>query len=296
MARSITPAHLLTFAAVAEAGNITHASQRLHLSQPAVSGQLRVLQEAVGEPLYHRQGHGIRLTPAGEGLLRYAKRQRHLLGEVEDYVQQLGGLTTGTLKIGASTTIASYLVPYELAAFRERYPGMTVRISTGNTREILQRLTELDLGMVEGPVIPSDCADFEARRWRTDEIVLLVWPDHPLARSSADWIDFSELIPYPQIWREQGSGTRQIVESALLQAELHVQPLLEVAGAEAVKEAVCARLGVGFVSRLALRRIDAGLVGLRLSSADGLTRPLRLLLPPLGLRSRALKAFLEVLA
>lgn len=131
--RSGYPDFLLTFAAVAETGNISRAGERLHLSQPAVSGQLRLLQDSVGEPLYRRHSRGIVLTPAGEGLLEHARRLRRVLDEAIVYRDRLRGLESGNLRIGASSTIASFLLPRLIAEFNRRYPGIKIRVTTGNT-------------------------------------------------------------------------------------------------------------------------------------------------------------------
>ncbi|NEK55768.1 LysR family transcriptional regulator, partial [Rhizobium leguminosarum] len=108
----MTPDQLITFAAVAEHRNISRAALALHLSQPAVSGQLRQLQDEFGEPLYLREGRGVRLTPAGEQLASYAARLRDTFRQAYAYRDALRGMEQGTLRIGASTTPASYLLPY----------------------------------------------------------------------------------------------------------------------------------------------------------------------------------------
>ena len=122
----MTPDQLITFAAVAEHRNISRASVALHLSQPAVSGQLRQLQDEFGEPLYLRDGRGVRLTPAGEQLASYAARLRDTWRQAHAYRDALRGMERGTLRIGASTTPASYLLPYLIAAFQRRYPDVTL--------------------------------------------------------------------------------------------------------------------------------------------------------------------------
>ena len=121
----MTADQLITFAAVAEHRNISRAAVALHLSQPAVSGQLRQLQDEFGEPLYQRDGRGVRLTPAGEQLASYATRLRDTWRQAHAYRDALRGLEQGTLRIGASTTPASYLLPYLIADFHRRYPDVT---------------------------------------------------------------------------------------------------------------------------------------------------------------------------
>ncbi len=151
----MTPDQLLTFATVAELGNISHAAQALHLSQPAVSGQLRLLQESFGEPLYRRDGRGIRLTAVGEQVAVYANKLRQDYRQAMALRDSLRGMETGALRIGASTTPASYLLPYAIAEFHQRYPAVALHIIDGNTSEIVAQLDRLDVAFIEGAVPPG---------------------------------------------------------------------------------------------------------------------------------------------
>src|ERR1700742_2394146 len=148
----MTPHQLITFAAVAEHRNISRAAVALHLPQPAVSGQLRQLQDEFGEPLYQRDGRGVRLTPAGEQLASYAARLRDTWRPAPAYRDALRGMERGTLRIGASTTPASYLLPYLIAEFHRRYPDVSLHTVDGNTADIVGTLVSLDIALVEGPV------------------------------------------------------------------------------------------------------------------------------------------------
>lgn len=157
----MTPEQLITFAAVAEHLNISRAALALHLSQPAVSGQLRLLQEEFGEPLYLRDGRGVRLTTTGEQLAAYAARLRDTWRDALTFRDALRGLERGTLRIGASTTPASYRLPYLVAAFHRRYPDVKLETANGNTTDVVAMLGDLDIALVEGPVgeqLPADCA------------------------------------------------------------------------------------------------------------------------------------------
>ncbi|MBN3799950.1 LysR family transcriptional regulator, partial [Burkholderia sp. Ac-20392] len=177
----MTPDQLITFAAVAEHLNISHAAVALHLSQPAVSGQLRLLQDEFGEPLYQREGRGIRLTPVGEQLAQYAKAQRDTFAQARAFRDAVRGLEAGTLRIGASTTPASYLLPYLIAAFQPRAPRVAIHTMSGNTADVVAALPSLDIAMIEGPpgeALPPGTA---VHAWREDEIVAIVPTGHPLA-------------------------------------------------------------------------------------------------------------------
>jgi len=177
----MTPDQLITFAAVAQARNISRAALALHLSQPAVSGQLRLLQQEFGEPLYQRDGRGIRLTPTGEQLAVYAARLRDTWHDAHAYRDALRGFERGTLRIGASTTPASYLLPYLIAAFHRQYAQVRVETASGNTSEVVAMLGSLDIAMIEGPIGAQLPPDTAVHPWGDDEIVAIVPRGHPLA-------------------------------------------------------------------------------------------------------------------
>ncbi|WP_010092319.1 LysR family transcriptional regulator, partial [Burkholderia ubonensis] len=170
----MTPDQLITFAAVAEHLNISRAALALHLSQPAVSGQLRLLQDEFGEPLYQRDGRGIRLTPAGEQLAQYANALRDTFAQARAFRDAVRGLDAGTLRIGASTTPASYLLPYLIAAFQPTAPRVAIQTMSGNTSEVVAALPSLDIALIEGPpgeALPPGTA---VHAWHEDEIVAIV--------------------------------------------------------------------------------------------------------------------------
>ena len=290
----MTPDKLITFAAVAEHLNISHAAVALHLSQPAVSGQLRLLQEEFGEPLYQRDGRGIRLTPVGEQLAQYAKAQRDTFAQARAFRDAVRGLDAGTLRIGASTTPASYLLPYLIAAFQPRAPRIAIQTMSGNTADVVAALPSLDIAMIEGPpgdALPPGTA---VHVWHEDEIVAIVPAGHPLAAPEYDaGVTLNALAPHPLVLREEGSGVRQLVERAFAQCAAPMRVAFEIAGVEAVKEAVRAGMGVGFVSAMSLRHRDAALV-MRSFAPTPLTRHFSILVPHGSAPSRAAAQFLEM--
>jgi DNA-binding transcriptional LysR family regulator len=288
---------LLTFAVVARLRSITRAAEQLNLGQPAVSGQLRQLQDAVGEALYERVGHQIILTPAGQGLLEYAERLDRDYREARDYIRRLQQVNVGTLRIGATMTIASYYLPHHLVRLQTAYPGVQVYMTSGDTREILHRLTELDLAFIEGPVDSEPLpAQFRMRPWKEDEIVLIVSGEHEIAAKFPEAVPLEVFTRYQVIWREPGSGARQVVERALAEAGIDAPVTIEVMGVAGVKESVRAGLGIGFVSFRAMRHDHSGLIARRIGPAEGLRWQLNLITPEEKMRSRACRAFLEVLA
>lgn len=305
----MTPDQLITFAAVAEHRNISRAALALHLSQPAVSGQLRLLQEEFGEPLYLRDGRGIRLTPTGEQLAVYAMRLRDTWRDAHAYRDALRGLERGTLRIGASTTPASYLLPYLIAAFHRQYAEIRVETASGNTADVVAMLGSLDIAMIEGPVGSTLPPDTAIHSWRDDEIVAIVPRGHPLAAGYAAPRDTGGGAPhepdpacattleavgaYPLVLREDGSGVRQIVERAFARAAVPMRVGLEIAGVEGVKEAVRAGMGIGFVSAMSVRHEDAALCQLQIAP-EPLARRLSILVPHAGAASRVAQRFLEL--
>jgi len=294
----MTPDQLITFAAVAEHLNISRAALALHLSQPAVSGQLRQLQEEFGEPLYQRDGRGVRLTPAGEQLAGYASRLRETWRQAHAYRDALRGLERGTLRIGASTTPASYLLPYLIAEFQRRYPEVTLHTADGNTSDIVGSLASVDIAMVEGPVGADLPPDTAVHPWREDEIVAIVPRAHPLAvqeaaQSRPCQIALADLGGWPLVLRETGSGVRQMVERAFARAGVPMRVALEIAGVEGVKEAVRAGMGIGFVSAMSMRHEDDALCRFSLGP-EPLKRRFSILMPHASVPSRVADRFLEL--
>lgn len=240
--------HLRVFAAVAEQRGFSRAAAALRLSQPAVSKAVRQLERQIGVPLVERAGRASRLTAAGEQL---AARARELFGveaAAEEELRALRGLEVGSLRVGASTTIATYMLPPILASFHEAHPAIVLRVVSANTRAITRSLLErrLDIALVEGPV---EHPRIETSRWRSDELVVIAPPGHRLVSNRR--VSAHELAPERFVVREQGSGTREVAERALAKLGVHPVVALQLGSTEAVKQAVAAGLGMAIVSRYA---------------------------------------------
>jgi len=240
---------LRVFARVAEAGGFTRAAQSLRLSQPAVSKAVRELERGTGVPLFERAGRVTRLTAAGETLFARARELFAVERSAEEELRALRGLNGGVLRVGASTTVATYLLFPYLARFRKVNPGVELRVSSANTRAIARALVErrLDIALVEGPV---QHPNIEVVRWREDELVVIVPPTHRLAAKRS--IQLRELAGEPFIVREPGSGTRKVAERALATHDVSPMVTLQLGSTEAIKQAVAAGLGLAFVSRFAV--------------------------------------------
>lgn len=288
----MTPDQLITFCVVAEHGNISQAARALHLSQPAVSGQLQALTQSFGEALYRRHGRGIALTPAGQRLLGPAQRLRGAMQAALDERRANQTLECGSINIGASTTPASYLLPEAVACFKQAYPGIDVHMVAGNTAEIIGRLTALDIAIVEGELDATTLTQCDVLPWQDDEVVAIMPPHHRLAKRQT--IELDELATQSLVMREDGSGVRNLVISAFTARQLSVKGFLELAGVEGIKQAVRAGLGVGFVSRLSLGHEDGTLIGVRVG--QGLARSIRVVLPRSVQPSKATRALMRTLS
>ena len=240
--------HLRLFAAVVDEGGFTRAAARLNLSQPAISKSLTELERQLHVTLLDRSGRSIHLTDAGRTL--YA-RARELFGVelvAEQELRELRGLKRGVLRIGASTTIATYVLPAILGRFHLRHPRVRIQTASANTRAVLRMLLEsrVDLALVEGPV--SD-PRVEIRPWREDELVVIAAPGHPLVGQQP--VTPARLVPELMLVREPGSGTRTVSRRELARHGIHLANTMRVGGTEAIKQAVAAGLGLAIVSRAA---------------------------------------------
>ncbi len=264
--------HLAVFHAVAEAEGVTAGAERLMVSQPAVSKQLKELTRSLGAPLLERHGRGVRLTQAGGVLAGYARRIFALAAEAEAALADLDALRGGTLSVGAGPVIGTYLLPEVLVYFRQRYPGVRVRVEIAGAATLRAALEEdaIDLVLAD-QAIASD--RIERRAFADDPLVPIARPRHPMARRRR--VGLAELCREPLVAGEPGSPTRTLLERHLAEAGLSVEPLLTLGSTEAVKRAVMHGLGVAVVSRLSVAgELAAGrLVALRVPELS-LSRPL----------------------
>jgi DNA-binding transcriptional LysR family regulator len=234
---------------VAGEGSITAAARRLRTSQPAVSKQLAELEDAVGVTLFDRLPRGVRLTGAGEVLLRHAQRMFAAENAAELELSELRGLTRGQLAVGASTTIGNYLIAAVFGAYNKAHPAIRLSLEIGNTAAIHEMVLEdrLDFGLSEGLV---SAEQLEVEIIYEDEMVAIISPDHPFRRRAHTAA--ADLVRGAFICREPGSGTREVIDAALAERGVSVEPTMVLGSTEAMKKAVAAGLGVAIVSRLAI--------------------------------------------
>lgn len=240
--------HLLRlFATVARTGSFSRAADALHISQPAISKGVRDFELQVGCRLLDRTPKGVRPTREGEALARHAETLFAAERAAEDELLSLRNLDSGSLRIGASTTIATYLIAEYLGIFHRKFPGIDLHLISANTRDIadLMAAHDIEIALVEGPVEDDELI---TQPWRTDAMSLIVGPQHPFAASESG-IDGAALADEILIVREPGSGSREVVAQALAAQGIEPRRTLEIGSTEAIKQAVAAGLGVSIVSR-----------------------------------------------
>ena len=240
---------LQVFHTVARLLSFTKAAETLHMTQPAVTFQVRQLEEYFNTRLFDRTHNRISLTDAGQRVYQYADRIFELYTEMENAVREMTGEISGSLTIGASTTIAEYMLPALLGDFRAQYPDVSIHLKVSNTEGIVSMVENntIDLGVVEAPVSNRNLV---VDRCRMDQLVAIVPPRHPAATKKV--IKLSELLEYPFICREEGSGTREVINEYMGRSDsctVGLNVAMELGSPEAVKGAVEAGMGISVVSR-----------------------------------------------
>lgn len=245
---------LQVFHTVARLLSFTKAAETLHMTQPAVTFQVRQLEEYFNTRLFDRTHNRISLTEAGNKVFAYADRIFELYTEMENSVREMTGEISGSLTIGASTTIAEYMLPALLGDFRNQYPEVSIHLKVSNTEGIVSMVENntIDLGVVEAPVSNKNLV---VEKCRDDRLVAIVPPKHPLSGKPA--VSKEELLEHPFICREEGSGTREVINEYICQSEQGTQALsiaMELGSPEAVKGAVEAGMGVSIVSYATIQK------------------------------------------
>jgi DNA-binding transcriptional LysR family regulator len=242
--RHITLRQLRTFTEVARALSYSAAARALHLTQPAVSMQVRQLEKAAGLPLLEQLGRQLHLTDAGRELLRYAAGISDLLREAEDAMKAMQGVGGGELSIAVTST-AKYFAPSLLAEFRRRHPEVRLRLAVSNREAVVRALTEntVDLAVMGRP--PRGL-DTEAAAFAQHPIVVIAAPGHALAGRRR--VPLEALAGESFVIRERGSGTRNAMEHVFAERGFKARETLEMSSNETIKQAVMAGMGVAFLS------------------------------------------------
>ncbi|MFI1017152.1 LysR family transcriptional regulator [Streptomyces sp. NPDC020965] len=258
--------------AVARHGSLGRAARDLGISQPAASGRISSMERRLGLALVDRSPRGSRLTEAGVLVTDWARRVVEAAEAFDVGTQALRGRRETRLRVAASMTIAEYLLPGWLIALRTRWPDTAVSLLAGNSAVVAERLLagEADLGFVEGLSVPEG---LDGAVIGHDRLVVVVGPGHPWSRRRTP-LTARELAATPLILRERGSGTRQVLDSALASALPEyaglAEPLLELASTTAVKAAAISGAGPAVLSELAVTE-ELAARRLREVRADGVS-------------------------
>ena len=261
---------LNVFYTVAKRLSFTKAAAELYVTQPAVTKHIQELEHHFGMALFDRRGNQISLTTAGNTLLHHAESIMTTYRQLEFDMNALKGKPGGALRVGASTTVAQYVIPPVLARFHEQSADVTISLLNGNTEQIEQALlhNDIDLGLVEGRTHHSD---IRYTSFVKDELVLICRPDHPLA--DRDEITLTELRSVPVVLRERGSGSLEVIEHALRGVGLRLTDLtieMQLGSTESIKSYLGSSRCMAFVSVFAVQHeLQAG--SLKVLDVQGLS-------------------------
>lgn len=284
---------LQVFHAVAKHQSFTRAADALFMTQPAVTFQIKQLEEQYGTRLFERRHGGISLTPAGELVLSFAEKILALSDELETRLAEMTGEMRGPLLVGASTTIAEFMLPRVLGEFNAAYPQVRARLIVANSENIESRVAEhtLDVGLIE---VPAKLAGLTSQVCCEDELVVICSPDYPLA--GMDSVTPKGLAEYEFISREPGSGTREITDAYFLLHKVPPERLktqMELGSPEALKGVVATGLGFAIVSRAVVaKEIQLGEL-VAISLRPPLKRSLYLVFQKDRFQSRVTGTFIE---
>lgn len=233
---------LRAFHYVAITGGFSRAAEELFLTQPAISDQVRKLEEEYDILLFNRQRKQVTLTPAGEQLLAITRRMFDTESQALELLSESRALRAGTLRIVAD---AAHHVLHIMGEFREKYPGVKVTIRAGNTETVIESLYSYDADIGVLGDMPSG-RDFEVIRLNSSPIIAFAAAGHPVTGRAL--LRFSDLAALPLVMRERGSRTRKKLEEGAAAAGVELRPAIEAEGREAVREIVASGAGIGFVS------------------------------------------------
>jgi LysR family transcriptional regulator, transcriptional activator of the cysJI operon len=240
---------LQVFLSVSKHLNYTRAGEEINLSQPSVSVRIRQLENKLRVKLFEQLGKKVVLTDAGQLLVPYANRVISAVDDAHHAIDELQGLERGSLRIGASTTPGMYLVPQVVARFKRSHPKIDIHLRIKDTREVEDGVlnNEFDFGFVGGHLA---AAEVSAHAWLTDELLLVVSPDHRLGNKKI--VRKQDLEGEGFIVRESGSATRATIVAQLQQANFELETVIEMENPESIKKAVQSGLGIAFISKFAI--------------------------------------------
>ena len=239
------------FRAVAEEKSFTRAAERLHVSQSAISRQVKLLEDELGGRLLYRGGKGATLTPPGELLLRLANRVHRDMQDVVGQIAETHGLLRGSLTIAGGMTVCMHVLPRVLKQYRRLYKGVDLRVVSGPTESILRllRAHEVDLALLTLPLAERD---LEVVPVLKEEMVVVTAPGHPLARLRS--VDAPAIARFPLILYEAGSNSRRVQDRLFAEAAVPVKVAMETENVEIIKAMVGAGLGITLIPWAAIAK------------------------------------------
>jgi DNA-binding transcriptional LysR family regulator len=287
---------LQVFHTVGKLLSFTKAAEQLFMTQPAVTFQVKQLEEHFNTRLFERSHGKIALTPAGRLVMGYAERILDLSEEMETRVGELTGAVSGPLLLGASTTIAEFYLPQVLGEFKALHPQVQTHMTVGNSDTIANRVADysLDVGLIESP---SHVSALQTEKCCDDELVVICSPRHKLAQQKG--VTPNQLVGEPYVSREIGSGTREFADNYLRQCQVAPEDLnivMELGSPEAIRGVVETGIGVSIVSRATIiKELKLGLLT-AVPLQPRLIRTLSIVYPREKFRSKLLIAFVEFAA
>lgn len=247
--RPYTFKQVRTFLEVARYRSVSKAAERLFVTQPAVSMQLRQLEDAFGLPLVEPRGRNIQLTTAGESFLTYATHAMGQFRDLEALMAEHVGLNRGQINLAVVST-SKYFIPMLLVRFSKLYPGIEVQLSIDNRENVLGMLERNEADLVVMGRAPSHL-DCEATTFATNPLAIMAVPDHPLAQQKN--VAFSVLADYRFVVREEGSGTRAAMQRLFEEHQTALNIVMSMPSNETIKQAVMAGMGLSFLSLRTVR-------------------------------------------
>ncbi len=239
------------FRAVAEESSFTRAAERLHVSQSAISRQVKLLEEELGGPLLHRGARRVSLTHPGELLLRMTHRVQRDIEEVVSQIGETRDLQRGTLSLAGGMTVCMYILPRLLKKYRSLYKHIDLKVASGSAEEISRMIRnhEVDLALMTLPVVANDLEVLPALK---EEMVVVAAPGHPLLRQRT--VEPARVGKYPLIVYEPGSNTRKVIDQFFLEERIPMDVAMETENVEIIKSMVAAGLGITIIPYAAIVR------------------------------------------
>lgn len=285
--------HLRVFAMVVEKGSFSRAAEELHMTQPAVSQYIKLLEQTYGEQLLDRSNKYVRLNKAGEIVYYHAKEILGLYTRMQRLLDDLANRATGHLSIGASYTFGEYVLPHFIARLHEQFPLIKPSIVIGNSKEIAELVEghQLDVGIIEGEL---QNARLSIEAFSEDLMYVVASARHRLAQQTKE-VDLSALEQETWIIRELGSGTRAATETIFQTLSIAPADIMEFGSTQLIKESVESGLGLTFLSHLAIRKeVSMGLLKVIPLKETPFKRNFSIVLRT-SFKTKALEVFIDLL-